>query len=197
MIRLALIRHAETEWNAARRIQGQDDSPLTTGGREAATRWVETLAPLGFTALYASPLGRAMATADIVGLGLGLVPVAAPGVAEQAFGAWTGRSIAELRQSGAFSPQEALGWAFTPPGGEDRATVLARSWNALLSLAAQHPPEDRLLVVTHEGVIRAVLYALLGRDYLPGEPAILTPRALHWLTAENGCLRLDAMNEPL
>ena len=93
MIRIALIRHAETEWNAARRIQGQADSPLTASGRHAAQRWIETLAPHGFHALYSSPLGRAMATAEILGSGLGLAPLAVDGVREQAFGEWTGRNV--------------------------------------------------------------------------------------------------------
>ena len=79
--------------------------------------------------------------------------------------------------------------------------MLARAWAALLELAQQHqgaevdePQERRLLVVTHEGVVRAIVYALCGRDYLPTEPKLLAPRALHWLQAENGCLRLEAMN---
>lgn len=207
MIRLALIRHAETEWNVARRIQGQADSPLTIAGRAAAARWVETLRPVHFHALYASPLGRAMATADILGRGLGLVPGAVDDMQEQAFGEWTGRGIEELRAEGALARQEPLGWAFTPPGGEDRRTVFVRAWAALLELASRHqaqtpqlgfgPQEQRLLVVTHEGVIRAILYALSGRDYLPTEPKILIPRALHWLRAENGCLHLEAMNAAL
>ncbi len=209
MIRIALIRHAETEWNAARRIQGQADSPLTAAGREAAVRWISTLAPLAFHAMFASPLGRAMTTADILGHGLGLSPVPLDGVREQAFGEWTGRNVEELREQGLLARLEPLGWAFTPPGGEDRRTVLARSWDALLIMARNHSEcqsedpqtgrsaESRLLVVTHEGVIRAILYALCGRDYLPTEPKILAPRALHWLRAENGCLRLEAMNLPL
>ncbi|MFP5221825.1 MAG: histidine phosphatase family protein [Acidobacteriota bacterium] len=193
MTRLALIRHAPTEWNAAGRIQGQHDSPLTPDGLELARSWCATLAGFGFSALYSSPLGRAMHTATVVGDPLGLGPVPVADLREQAFGQWTGRTVAELRGQGVLAPQEALGWAFTPPGGEDRRTVLERAWNCLLDIAARHHGQS-VLVVTHEGVLRAVLYALKGRDYLPHEPKILAPRALHVLQAHGGCLSIEAWN---
>jgi len=191
--RIGLVRHARTVWNDAGRIQGRADSPVTAHGLAAARLWVPVLAPFGFQALYASPQGRAMATARVLGGGLGLDPAPAPGLEEQDFGEWTGRPVAELRAQGLLAPQEAVGWAFTPPGGEDRASVLARAWAALLGLARAHPGGN-ILAVTHEGVIRAVLYALLGRDYLPSEPKVLAPRALHILAARDGCLRPEAWN---
>jgi len=192
MTRIGLLRHARTRWNAEGRIQGRADSPLTAEGLAAARLWTPALAPYGFRALRASPQGRAMATALALGEGLGLTPVPAPGLEEQDFGQWTGRTVAELRAGGLLAPQEALGWAFTPPGGESRADVLARAWAALTGLGRAHP--EGVLVVTHEGVIRAVLYALLGRDYLPAEPKALAPRALHLLSARGDCLRLEDRN---
>jgi probable phosphoglycerate mutase len=191
--RLAIIRHGETQWNVAGRIQGQSDSPLTPGGEETVRGWAKTLGGYDFSALYASPLGRAMRTAELVGAGLGLAPVPKPGLEEQAFGEWTGGIISELRASGELSRQEALGWAFTPPGGEDRQTVLLRAWKCLLELAQRHAGQS-ILAVTHEGVIRAVLYALKGRDYLPSEPKIIAPRSLHVLRAHGGCLRIEDWN---
>ena len=196
MTRLAIIRHAQTEWNVKRRIQGQHDSPLTPEGALAARGWASSLAGYGFSALYASPLGRAMRTAELVGRELELSPVPEPGLREQAFGEWTGLTVPVLRQSGALEPQEALGWAFAPPGGEDRRTVLERAWESLLAIAARHQGQS-VLVVTHEGVVRAVLYALMGRDYLPHEPKILAQRALHILRAERGCMRIEDWNLPL
>lgn len=193
MTRIALLRHAETEWNVARRIQGRGDSPLTREGERSARVWARHLESFGFCALYASPLPRTVRTASILGERLGLDPVAEPGLIEQAFGPWEGENVEALRQCGVLGPVEALGWAFAAPGCEDRAVVLGRAWDTLLRLAARHEGQS-ILAVTHEGVIRAVLYALLGRDYLPCEPKILTPRALHVLRAENGCLKLDEWN---
>uniref|UniRef100_A0A7C3WG98 Histidine phosphatase family protein n=1 Tax=Fundidesulfovibrio putealis TaxID=270496 RepID=A0A7C3WG98_9BACT len=196
MTRIALIRHGLTQWNVLRRIQGGHDSPLTPEGEAACTAWADALRPLNPTALYSSPLGRAMHTARLVGCGLGLEPQEVPGLSEQLFGDWTGRTVEELRVSGELPAQEAYGWAFLPPGGEDRATVLLRTWAALQTLAGRHPGQC-ILAVTHESVIRGLLYALLGRDYLPQEPRVLSPRALHILRAEGGCLHLEAMNLPL
>ena len=193
MTRVALIRHAQTEWNVARRIQGRHDSPLTPAGEEAAGNWAATLAPYEFSALYCSPLGRAARTAELVGRGLGLTPVPEPGLVEHEFGQWTGKGIEDLRLSGALAPQEALGWAFRPPGGEDRRELLARAWDALTALAARHEGQS-VLAVTHEGVIRAVLYAITGRDYLPSEPRMLAPRALHLLSCRGGCLAVEHIN---
>jgi len=191
--RIALIRHAETEWNVARRIQGRHDSPLTPEGAACAARWADTLAPYGFTALYSSPLGRTMRTAALVGEGLGLTPREAPGLVEHEFGEWSGRLVDELRSEGSLSPLEALGWAFRPPGGEDRREVLLRAWACLTDIAARHRGQ-RVLCVTHEGIIRAVLYAIAGRDYLPSEPRILATRALHLLVCSEGCLQVEEMN---
>jgi probable phosphoglycerate mutase len=196
LTRLAIIRHARTQWNDLGRIQGQDDSPLTPDGVLAAREWANSLAGYGFQALYASPLGRAMHTARLLGQTMGLHPVAESGLKEQAFGEWTGRLVSELRGTGQLGPQEALGWAFSPPGGEDRCSVLTRAWNSLTAIAARHPGQS-VLVVTHEGVIRAVLYALMGRDYLPREPKILAPRALHMLRAEGDCLVIENWNVAL
>jgi probable phosphoglycerate mutase len=193
MTRIALLRHAETQWNVARRIQGRGDSPLTGEGERAARVWSHALESHGFRALYASPLPRAMRTARVLGERLGLEPVPEPGLIEQDFGPWEGENVEALRARGVLGPVEALGWAFAAPGCEDRAAVLGRAWDTLLRLAARHEGRG-VLAVTHEGVIRAVLYALMGRDYLPCEPKVLTPRALHVLRAEKGCLKLDAWN---
>lgn len=196
MTRLAIIRHAQTEWNVQGRIQGQEDSPLTAEGVLAARAWADKLFRYDIQALYASPLGRAMHTARLLGQSMGLDPVAEPGLKEQSFGEWTGRRVSELRRAGLLEPQEALGWAFTPPGGEDRREVLERAWNCLMAIASRHPGQS-VLAVTHEGVLRAVLYALEGRDYLPGEPKILAPRALHILRADGGCLFIEDWNVTL
>lgn len=193
MTRLGIIRHAQTQWNVARRIQGRDDSPLTPEGEDAARRWAERLVAYGFSALYSSPLGRAMRTASIIGRGLGLDPVSLPGLTEHDFGDWTGRRVDELRRAGLLSPEEAAGWAFRPPGGEDRREVLLRAWDTLSDLGRRHAGQS-VLAVTHEGVIRALLYALKGRDYLPAEPRILAPRALHILRWDGDCPDIEEWN---
>ncbi|GAB6036350.1 histidine phosphatase family protein [Fundidesulfovibrio butyratiphilus] len=197
MTRLALIRHGQTEWNVIRRIQGQHDSPLTAEGRAKLTRWAKNLSSHAFEAVYSSPLGRARDTAASLAMLLGLPPVRTDDrLSEQAFGTWTGRLVSELDAEGVMAEQTALGWAFCPPEGESRQEVFQRAFPALLDIAAAHKG-GQVLVVTHQVVLRSVLYALQGRDFLPRESDQLRPRALHWLEAEGGCLRVAAINQTL
>jgi broad specificity phosphatase PhoE len=61
-----LVRHGETEWNASSRMQGQLDSPLTPLGRDHALNSARLLARLGVDVAFASPLGRARETVEII-----------------------------------------------------------------------------------------------------------------------------------
>src|SRR6476660_687129 len=91
-----LVRHGETDDNAADRFQGRIDTPLNDRGREQSRALAATLAGEGLRALYTSPLARARETAAIVGALLGLEPVADERLMEADAGAWSGRLYAEL-----------------------------------------------------------------------------------------------------
>jgi probable phosphoglycerate mutase len=69
--RVFLARHGQTEPNLERRRQGQLDSALTAGGVEQAHRHAVVLRPYAIDGIFTSPLGRAVATADIIGAHLG------------------------------------------------------------------------------------------------------------------------------
>ena len=70
--RFGLIRHAETVWNRAKRIQGHQDSPLTPEGELQAAAWGRTLQRLRWERILASDTGRAVATAERINNHLGL-----------------------------------------------------------------------------------------------------------------------------
>ena len=53
---------------------------------------------------------------------------------------------------------------------------------------------ERILLVTHEGVIKCLLYDLCGRRFLPEEPVIIRPRSVHWLIHDQRGLRVEKMN---
>ncbi len=133
MTPLLVIRHATTDWNAARLIQGRTDRPLDAAGRAAMK--AATLPPgwAGATCL-ASPLKRAMETARL----LGLDPKPEPRLIEMAWGEWEGRRLSELRAElgEAMAENEARGLDFRPPGGESPRDVQARLLPLLKSLSA-------------------------------------------------------------
>jgi len=87
---LLLVRHGETDWNAAGRLQGHTDRPLSDYGREQARRLAEELVGEEFDAIYASDLARARETAEIVGAQLDLPVVLDPDLREKNWGTWEG-----------------------------------------------------------------------------------------------------------
>lgn len=190
--RLGLIRHAPTQWNLDKRIQGRQDIPLCPWGRKLALAWAGQLSGLGIEGIVASPMKRARETGRILGRALNLDMVSLPGLAEQHFGTWEGKTLAEIRMAdpGELHGQEQRGWNFTPNGGESRLQVLARALVAINAL-----PVQKLLVITHYSVIKALIYHGLGLDYMPGKGVEIQPFHLHWVTPERvvpNALALDS-----
>jgi broad specificity phosphatase PhoE len=155
-----LVRHGETEDNAADRFQGRRDTQLNDRGREQSRALAQSLRGEGLRAIYTSPLQRARATAQIVGDALGLEPVLDERLMEVDAGDWSGLRYAaveqaELRRWRAADP------AFRFPAGESVAEQAARVAAALADVAGGPLPA---LVVTHGGSIRSVG----GIDLPPG-----------------------------
>lgn len=193
--RFGLIRHGQTVWNRERRIQGQMDSPLSADGRRMARMWGEQLAARSWNRILLSDLGRALETGQLMNETLQLTYCQDPRLREQDWGTWTGRTLADLfsLQSQEVREQEARGWDFRPPGGESRTEVLARAQKALICAQRMWPGED-ILVISHEGVIKSLLYALCKREFLPAEPKLINGYQLHLLAVDGNSLRLEEVN---
>jgi broad specificity phosphatase PhoE len=179
------VRHGETDWNAARRIQGRTDIPLNATGREQARQAGELLARRRWHAVYTSPLGRAHETASIIADRLGLVEVTdIDALVERDYGEAEGMGFDEIE---ALYPE-----GVRAPGQETREEVAARVVPALLELAERHPGE-RLVIVSHGGAIRSVLQT--------AEPGTRHPRitnaSVHSFRVEDGALRLIAFDDPI
>ena len=193
--RFGLIRHAQTDWNREKRIQGQSDSPLTADGQRQASSWGQILSPFSWTRILASDTGRALTTAERINAFLKIPIETDPRLREQDWGGWVGKTIAQVKAEQALELAEQIsaGWDFCPPGGEDRKSVLARSQGALQEAFTRWPGEN-ILVVTHEGVIKSLVYHLCGRNFLPSEPPLLKSYRLHRLAHDRNGLRLEAAN---
>lgn len=190
-----LMRHAKTEWNLTKRIQGQANSPLSREGEEQAKRWAGLLKEIGVQGIITSDLGRAKQTARPIAANLSVPVETDERLREQDWGEWTGDTLRGLQERipEELENQVASGWEFCPPGGESRLTVWERSRRALIS-AAEERPGEKLLVIAHQGVIKALVYRLTGRRFLPSEPPILKPYHLHELTRTKEGLVLKRLN---
>jgi broad specificity phosphatase PhoE len=153
---IVLVRHGETDWNRERRFQGHADTPLNEAGRRQALELAGTLRGARLTAVYTSPLRRATETARIVGDELGLEPRPLEALREIDVGDWQGMTVDEVKTR--FPEQADVAWRSGWPNGETYDQLAERVVPALLELGRLHP-DDRILVVTHAGPIRAALTA--------------------------------------
>jgi probable phosphoglycerate mutase len=193
--RFGVIRHAETVWNRARRVQGQMDSPLTEDGERQAERWGRRLARISWDRILSSDTGRALETARRINTHLGRPLETDPRLRELDWGRWTGLSVAEIRSAepGLVADQEAAGWDFMPPGGESRRRQLERSREALTD-AARIWSGQSILVVTHGGTIKTLLHHVQGTGYTAADALTIEAYNLHWIGCADGALLLDQMN---
>lgn len=173
MTPLALIRHAPTEWNEARRIQGRADIPLSPRGRATAARWHVPAEFHGFD-WVASPLTRAQETASL----LGLTVTHEPSIVEMDWGAWEGFSSAELadKYGDEFHNRAARGIDLRPHDGESPREVRARVAGWLKRVAASGRPTG---AVTHQGVIRATISLATGWDMINKPPYKMDWASVH------------------
>jgi len=193
--RFGLIRHAQTVWNREKKIQGYSDSPLTAEGKLQASRWGKILDQFSWNRLLASDTGRALATAEIINAYLKLPMAIDSRLKEQDWGQWVEKTFPQIEAEApqVLDEQIHAGWDFCPPGGEDRKSVLTRSQRALQEAFNRWPGEN-ILVLTHEGVIKSLVYHLSSRKFLPSEPPFLKSYQLHWLVHDKDGLRLEAAN---
>lgn len=193
MTLLVLVRHGPTAWNRDRRNQGRSDIPLDDEGRAAVARW--RLPPeLAGARILSSPLARAVETATLLA---GRPPVIEPRLVEMHWGAWEGRTTAELRAElgPAMQANEDRGLDFRPLGGESPRDVQARLQPVLVEIAARGEPT---VAVAHNGVIRAIAARAWNWNML-GKPPVKLRRAVAHLfdldMAGNPTVR--ALNVPL
>jgi len=157
--RALVLRHGTSTWNAEGRWQGWLDAPLTAEGEAQAAARGRELAHAGIVprAIYSSDLSRAARTAEIIAAHLEVPVVPDAGLRERNGGEWQGRTRAEI-ETGWPGMREAWrrGELTAPPGGEDDAQLLARV-DAALTRAIEHVGRNTLVVVTHHGVVRALV----------------------------------------
>lgn len=164
---LYLIRHGATEGNHEKRYKGSIDVPISQEGIEQVRRTAEFIrAELqggSLSAVYSSPLSRALNSAELIAAPYGLEPVVDDNLRERHFGIWEGMTFAEIREK---YPVEFKGWAdnpleHSPVEGESSIAVRDRIVPAVEEIVSRHSDEE-IAIVAHGGVNRVILCHLLG-----------------------------------
>lgn len=164
--RLVLLRHGQTDWNLEGRYQGQADIALNALGVEQARIVAPLIAALGPTAIYSSPLQRALVTASPISHILGLPIVTDDRLREINVGTWSGLSTAQMHEvDPEFERAFARGDDYRrSPTGETADEVGRRMREGLIDIAERHPGET-VLVATHGLASRMGAGYLLGFDF--------------------------------
>lgn len=166
-MRVVLIRHGETAHNAEQLILGQADVPLNERGLLQAQALAKTVVGGGpiaaVTAVYSSPLQRAVATATPLAETLGLLVQREAGLIEMDVGEMDGQTFPELQKR---YPDFLRRWLSDEladvrmPGGETLREVQDRAWAAVESIRDRHS-EETVAVVTHNFVVLTTLCRVL------------------------------------
>ncbi|AFI92078.1 phosphoglycerate mutase GpmB [Pectobacterium parmentieri] len=164
MLQVYLVRHGETEWNVARRIQGQSDSALTPRGEQQAEQVAERIRTLGITHIFTSDLGRTRQTTEIIAKSSGNCQIILePGLRELNMGVLEARDLDSLTD-------EEEGWRKglvdgTPDGripeGESMVDVALRM-HGVLERCLTLPAGSRPLLVSHGMALGCLLSTVLG-----------------------------------
>jgi broad specificity phosphatase PhoE len=162
---LYFIRHGETDWNAAARLQGQRDIPINAIGRgqaaEAGRRLASVLPEPDSLPWIVSPMSRTRETAELARAAIGLPPERYgmdDRLKELTFGEWEGKTWQELRavDDDAVNARFNDKWGFVPPDGESYAMLRDRIAGWLETI------RQDVVVVSHGGVARVLCVLMAG-----------------------------------
>jgi broad specificity phosphatase PhoE len=161
---IILVRHGQTEWNRVERFRGHADVPLNEIGlaqvEATGQRIFEGWQP---TAIYSSPLSRAVKTAEAIAKQFNLHVQTHPGLTDIDYGEWQGLTPDEARECW---PEAVDAWYNEPesariPGGESLASLRDRGMRVVNELAARHNGQT-IVLVGHTVINRIILLGVLG-----------------------------------
>jgi probable phosphoglycerate mutase len=192
--RFCLVRHGETDWNVARRLQGHTDIDLNTRGLKQARQLANSLKAidLQFDVLYTSDLLRAAKTAQAIEEQFDVVALIDPALRERHLGALQGLSTTEAPQveSALWDIHIRRDLNHDLRGGESIGQFAKRIHQALEQIRKQHPGKT-ILLVSHGGALD-MMYRLASGQALDAEKAVSVPNAsLSWISHNGDAWNVD------
>ena len=196
-MRLLLIRHGETESNRQGLALGRADVPLNETGIQQAQALARRLATEPTAAVYSSPLGRTLRTAEQIAAVHQLGVTVEPGLIEMDIGEIEGLTFPAIREShpgllerwtGDKGPEHPM------PGGEALVDVAARAWETLTRLGSRHR-EATVVAVTHNFVILSLISRVMGMELVNFRRLRHSVAALTVLDVRPGRTRILVMND--
>jgi len=177
---LIVVRHGETIWNADRRMQGQQDSPLSERGRAQALALGVRFMNDPFDHLYSSDLARAYQTAAAIADRTGHEIKVDTRLRERAFGIFEGLTAAEMaaRHPEEYARFRARDPDYALPGGECTREFFARSMACFNDIGGRHTGE-RVVVVAHGMLLDALYRAARGLDLISARDVDLINASLN------------------
>jgi probable phosphoglycerate mutase len=194
---LALIRHGHVDGIVPERFRGRADLALTSIGKRQAERTAECVAAQWSpSAIYASPLRRAVQTADPIARRCGVPLQTLDAFIDVDYGDWQGLSLDEAR---ARWPVEFGTWLSTPelakfPRGETLGTAFDRVSAGLLGLEIAHSDET-IVVVSHDSINRLALLRVLGAPQRAYWRVVQDPCGINLVEKGGATFALHAMND--
>ncbi len=154
-MKLYFVRHGETDWNKARKVQGHSDIPLNDYGRYLARETAKGLADVAFDLAYTSPLGRARETAELILNGRGIPVIEHEKIKELGFGDYEGMCISgehkalETEEFNKFFTDTAH---YVPArGAESIEELLGRTKEFLQELYQTPELQDKTILISSHG----------------------------------------------
>lgn len=196
--RILLIRHGETDWNRVHRFQGRSNLPLNAKGRDQARDLAFALREEPLTAIYSSPLVRAMETAYLIRVFHPSVPLFEEGgLVEMDLGEFEGM---EAQRWAVEYPDFCKAWQETPgsvtmPGGETLQEVQRRAIETLERITEPYPPGSTLLLCSHNFVNLTILCHVLKVPLDRFRELRQVTGALNVLSMQGQQLRAEVVNE--
>ena len=165
MKKIFLVRHGESKWNVLKKIQGQQDVPLTDRGKIQAYQIGDRLLSEKIDSIYSSDLKRAYDTATIIGKKLQIDVNPMTELREINFGQWEGASYDKIYST---NHKEIILWRKAPEklnidGIESLKKLQLRAMSAVNKIINSETGNN-ILIVSHSATLKTIILGLLNID---------------------------------